>query len=249
MKRAVVLTGGPDYAHEFSSTGPELAAIAHEVGFTALVVQHPDDLVAVLSASLPENRTSESERVDVLIVNALRWRMLTDQHAQWREMWSYTSSADTRRAISEFVSSGGGLVGNHTAPVCFDDWAEWGDVLGGAWSWGESAHPPLGPVSAQVIARHPITDGVSSPLILDDEVYGNLRIRPNVQVLATAKRTPDDDDQPIVWTHTYGAGRVAYCCFGHNTQSLRHVGVRKILHQAITWTASSHPSEIPPTEI
>ena len=60
MRRAVVLTGGPDYAHDFSSTGPELAAIAHEAGFTALVVQHPDELVAVLSASLPENRTSES---------------------------------------------------------------------------------------------------------------------------------------------------------------------------------------------
>lgn len=53
MRRAVVLTGGPDYAHDFSSTGPELATIAHEAGFSTLVVQHPDDLVNVLSDSLP----------------------------------------------------------------------------------------------------------------------------------------------------------------------------------------------------
>jgi type 1 glutamine amidotransferase len=243
MRRAVVLTGGPDYAHDFSSTGPELAAIAHEIGFSTLVVQHPDDLVDVLSASLRESGSSETERVDVLIVNALRWRMLADQHAQWREAWSYTSSADTRQVISEFVSGGGGLVGNHTAPICFDDWDEWGDVLGGAWNWGESAHPPRGPVSAQLTNAHPITEGVASPLALDDEVYGNLRMRPNVQVLATAKRTSDDDDQPMVWTHTYGVGRVAYCCFGHDIQSLRHVGVRKILHQAIMWTAPSLPEQ------
>jgi type 1 glutamine amidotransferase len=232
MSRAVVLTGGADYAHDFSATGPELGAIAQEMGYTPLIVHHPDDLIDVLSSSTPD-----SQDVDVLIINALRWRMLADRHAQWRDEWAYITTNETRRVIEKFVADGGGLVGNHTAPICFDDWPEWGEILGGAWDWERSAHPPLGPISAQITGSHPITDGVSSPLVLDDEVYGDLQLGSNVQVLATAKRTPDDDDQPMVWAHTYGAGRVAYCCFGHDVASLRHVGVRRILHQSIVWAA------------
>lgn len=247
MSRAVVLTGGADYAHDFTATGPELAAIASEVGFMPVVVHHPDDLIDVLNPTLQASSFAESsrdddvdrdrDRVDVLIINALRWRMLTDRHAQWREAWAYSTNRETRRVIEDFVSSGGGLVGNHTAPICFDDWPEWGDVLGGSWDWERSAHPLLGPISAQLTGEHPITAGVTSPLVLDDEVYGDLNVRSGVQILATAKRTPDDLDQPVVWTHAYGSGRVAYCCFGHDVHSLRHSGVRRILHQSIQWTA------------
>lgn len=229
-----MLTGGADYAHDFSTTGPELAAIAAEAGFTSVVVPHPDDLIDVLAPD------SGSQSVDVLIVNALRWRMLADRHAQWRDAWAYTTGPETRQAIENFVARGGGLVGNHTAPICFDDWSEWGDILGGAWDWDRSGHPPLGPISAQITSHHPITDGVTSPLLLDDEVYAELNIRPEVHVLATAKRSPDDHDQPMVWAHTYRNGRAAFCCFGHDTRSLRHVGVRRILYQAIQWTARQH---------
>lgn len=245
MRRALVLTGGADYAHDFTTTGPELAAIAAEAGFTPVILDHPDDLIesltpTVKAASSPETPRKgdvDHERVDVLIVNALRWRMLADRHAPWRDTWAYSTKPETRRVIEDFVSSGGGLVGNHTAPICFDDWPGWGDVLGGAWDWERSAHPPLGPIQAHLTGVHPITAGVSSPLDLEDEVYGDMTIRPGVQILATAKRTPDDHDQPMVWAHTYGSGRVAYCCFGHDTRSLRHSGVRRILQQSVHWTA------------
>ncbi len=246
MSRAVVLTGGADYAHDFSSTGPELAAIAEEVGLTPVLVNHPDELIEVLGSLTTESATPaplDSPGVDVLIVNALRWRMLADRHAQWRETWAYTTRAETRQAIAHFVANGNGLVGNHTASICFDDWPEWGCVLGGAWDWDRSGHPPLGPVSARITANHPIVDGVSSPLVLDDEVYGDLNIEPGAHILAVAKRTPDDLDQPVVWAHAYGSGRVAYCCFGHDVRSLRHSGVRRILHQSIQWTARNPINE------
>lgn len=233
-RRAVVLTGGPDYAHDFTTTGPELAAIAAESGWDAISLDHPDDLVATLTADVD---------IDLLVVNALRWQMLAERYAVWRAEWGYATAERTRRAIIDFVAGGGGLVGNHTAPICFDDWPQWGDVLGGSWNWERSSHPPLGPVVAAVTTAHPITAGVESPLVLDDEIYGDLDIRPDVTVLATARRTPDDADQPIAWVHRFGRGRVAYCCFGHDTRSLRHSGVRRILSQSMRWAARSSTEE------
>lgn len=232
--RALVLSGGPDYAHDFGNTGPELATIASEAGWDAQVFDHPDDLAGALA---------DASNVDVLVVNALRWRMLADRYDQWRDQWGYTTSRSVRETIVDFVAAGGGLVGNHTAPICFDDWSQWGEVLGGSWDWDRSSHPPLGPVTANITTAHPITDGVASPLVLDDEVYGDLNIRAGVTTLATARRTPEDADQPVVWTHAFGRGRVAYCCFGHDVRSLRHVGVRRILEQAIRWAARSTAGE------
>ncbi len=230
-KRAVVLTGGPDYAHDFTETGPALASIVARTGRDVILVDHPDDIVPLLG----------DPRVDVLVVNALRWRMLADRYEQWREQWAYTTTSETKEAITTFVRGGGGLVGNHTAPICFDDWPEWSEILGGGWTWDVSSHPPLGPVSASIVeTRHPMTRELSPSFTLQDEVYGDLSLG-DVEVLATARRTPDDRDQPVVWTHRYGAGRVAYVCFGHDVTSLRHPDVSTLIERSVDWVTNTDP--------
>lgn len=203
-----------------------------------MLVDHPDAVAPLL----------EDPSIDVLVVNALRWRMLADRYEQWREEWAYHTSPRTKSAITDFVRRGGGLVGNHTAPICFDDWPEWVDVMGGGWVWDVSSHPPLGPVSATIVdLEHPVTRGVSPAVVLDDEVYGDLELR-DVKVLATARRTPDDRQQPVVWTHQFGSGRVAYVCFGHDVTSLRHPDVSKLIEQAVQWAGepAGHTGSPPP---
>lgn len=227
VTRAVVLTGGPDYAHAFVETGPALASIVERTGREIVIVDDPDAVASFLG----------DPSVDVLVVNALRWRMLADRYEPWRDEWAYHTSPRTRSAIADFVRHGGGLVGNHTAPICFDDWPEWADVMGGGWVWDVSSHPPLGHVSATIVdPDHPVTRGVSPTFTLDDEVYGDLELH-DVNVLATARRTPDDRDQPVVWTHQFGSGRVAYVCFGHDVTSLRHRDVSKLIEQSVRWAA------------
>jgi hypothetical protein len=229
VSTAVILTGGPDYAHSFVETGPALAAIVESTGRHTILVDDPDALPALLADS----------SVDVLVVNALRWRMLAERYAQWRDDWAYDSSDAVKEAITTFVRAGGGLVGNHTATICFDDWPEWADVMGGGWIWDVSSHPPLGNVTATLVDRdHPVTRGVSPTFTLDDEVYGDLRLL-DIDILATARRTPDDRDQPVVWTHRYGAGRVAYVCFGHDTMSLRHPDVSRLISQSVDWATTT----------
>jgi len=228
VTRALLLTGGPDYAHDFHASSAALAEVLGGAGVECTVVHHPDEAASMLPGDF-----------SLLVVNALRWRMLGERYDSMRDEWGYRTPEATREAITSFVASGGGLLGNHTAPICFDDWPEWGDVLGGAWQWGHSSHPPYGDVTARVgspaAATHPIVQGLPAQLELRDEVYGDMAIRPEAEVLMVARRTPDDADQPVVWTHRYGRGRVAFDGFGHDAASLRNDAHATLLRQAARW--------------
>jgi len=227
MGAVVVLAGGVPHAHDFLAIGDSIAELIRRDDRHADVVEvvdHPDHLVELLA-----NGT------DVLVVDALFWRMVGDAYGPWRERWAYSPPEVTRDAITEFVGNGGGLVALHTTAICFDDWPEWGDIVGGSWRWGVSSHPPFGAVEARVVADHPVIAGVGATFALHDEVYGDLFVRPEVDVLAVAKRTADDADQPVLWAHRYGRGRVVYNGFGHDVASIEHPVNAQILTQAINW--------------
>lgn len=227
MTSVLVVTGGPDYAHDFASSSAALADVFTSTGAEVTVVDDPDAVIDLLPG-----------RFDALAINALRWQMLHDRYDHMREAWGYRTTAATREAIRSFVDAGGGLLGNHTASICFDDWAEWGEVLGGAWDWQRSSHPPCGPVTARLAsdeaAQHPVMQGLTE-LSLVDEVYGDVRLQPSTQVLMVSKRTADDDDQPVVWAHQYGSGRVVYDGFGHDAASILDINHRGLLQRALLW--------------
>lgn len=227
MGAVVVLAGGVPHAHDFSAIGASLVATVRDLyGHAAVVelVDHPDNLVEVLAT-----------RPDVLLVDALFWQMVGDAYDPWRQRWAYSPPPATRAAITDFVADGGGLVALHTAAICFDDWPEWGDIVGGSWRWGVSSHPPVGRIHARVVADHPVTAGSSPTFELHDEVYGDMFVRSHVDVLAVAKRTVDDADQPVLWAHHYGRGRVVYNGFGHDAASIEDPANAQIVTQAINW--------------
>jgi hypothetical protein len=229
MSRVLVLAGGADYAHDFPAIGTALVDLVESTGREAALVDHPDDAARAL----------RGHSYDALVIDALFWRMLGDAYEQWRDTWAYSPSADVRDALTSFVADGGGLVAVHTTPICFDDWPEWGDVLGGSWQWGVSSHPPSGPVVVDVVAQHPVVDGLAHRFELTDEVYGDLDLREGVEVLAVAKRHPDDDDQPVVWAHRFGTGRVVFDGFGHDAASIAEPNNAALIANAIEWVTGN----------
>lgn len=227
MSGALVLTGGPDHAHDFPSSGAALAGIVAGAGFDVTVVDEPDEAARLLRAG----------SFAALVVNALRWRMLGERYDPWRERWGYSPSDEVRGALAGFVASGGGLVGSHTASICFDDWPGWGEVLGGAWDWDRSSHPPLAPAEVHVVGSHPVVAGLPDRFTVVDEVYGDQVLQPGIAVLAVSRRSPGDADQPVVWAHRHGEGRVVYEGFGHDAASLQQPEVTRLLQQAVRWAA------------
>lgn len=218
--KALVLTGGPG-GHPFGATAGHLASVLEREGYDTAVTE---DIEAGLAGL---------DGCGLLAVNALRWRMLDDRYASGRADHGFTLSAAGREAVGGFLSRGGRVLANHTAAICFDDWAGWGDVVGAAWAWGRSSHPPLGPVRVEVGQGHPVVDGVEAVFETVDEVYGDMDLRPDVEPLAWADAGAGR--HPVLWARSVGGGRVVYDALGHDERSFAAPAHQQILHQAVRW--------------
>ena len=176
---------------------------------------------------------------DLLTIYALRWRMLGDEkYAPHRAEWAFSLSQAGRDALTGYVRGGGRLFGLHTASICFDDWPEWKDVLGGQWIWGQSFHPPRGLVRATPAGpAHPITAG-GNAFDVNDEVYSNLDLAPDIVPLMTATANVDGKDtdaKPVLWARSFGRGRVVYDALGHDRASIEQPEHRRIIVQGVRW--------------
>ena len=222
---AVIYTGG--ISHPFEDAAPALGAILAEVGFVPEVTFGLDRALATIV-----------QRPDALfVVYALRWSMTQhEKYAPDRARWAFSLPGPARAAIAGHVAAGGGLLGVHTASICFDDWPEWGTVLGGRWRWGASHHPMLGPVTAALDAGHPLTRGLSD-FSVNDEAYSDLDVQPGVRIAATVMGAGSTRPQAAIWTHHYGRGRAAYDSLGHDSASLNQPLHRRLLQRLALWAS------------
>ncbi len=221
--RNVILTGG--IFHPFHATSSHLAQSLASLGVETAIF---DDV----EAGLEHVRATKPA---LLTVNLLRWRMAGEKYDPYRDEWFFELSEEGRKAITEHVEGGGGLLGLHTASICFDSWAGWGDVLGADWVWGESYHPPLGPIRVTPTAEdHPITRGLGG-FALNDEVYTKLALRDDVRGLLEARPGDGSPAQPLLWARDVGDGRVVYDALGHDVASLVEPTHARILTRAALW--------------
>jgi len=221
--RNLVLTGG--VRHDFESSTGTLVALLADAGIES-------EWTADIDAGVDRLR---SENFDLLTVMALRWRMDGNpKYAALRNEFGFSLAAQSRSIIENFVSQGGGLFGLHTACLCFDDWPQWRDILGGSWIWGQSSHPPYGKVSVSPAGpRHLLTRELPA-FELMDEVYGGLDLAPGTIPLLTA-HAGDGVEQPVLWAHEFGRGRVVFDALGHDRNSLRQPVHARLVQRCAAW--------------
>ena len=222
--RNLILTGG--IRHDFDGNTASVVELLSEIDIQSEITTDIESGVARLA----------EDSFDLLTVMALRWRMEGDpKYAPHRAQWALSLSSAARKAIQDFVADGGGIFGLHTACLCFDDWANWRDVLGGVWLWGRSFHPPLGPISVSLTGEsHPLTAGLPD-FDLIDEVYSGLSIAADVTPLLTAQAASQDDDEPVLWARHVGRGRVAFDGLGHDRASLTHQVHSRVIQRCAAW--------------
>lgn len=232
MARNLIITGG--IYHPFETAAPALAKLLEPHGVASTVT---DDVEAGLASLARAN-------YDLLTVYALRWRMLGDEkYTPFRARWALSLSAAGRAAIAGHVARGGGLFGLHTASICFDDWPDWRDILGGVWIRGQSGHPPHGRAEVRMLGvDHPLTRSLGD-FALDDEVYGNLSLAPGITPLMEAAAA-DGHWQPMLWARQVGPGRVVYDALGHDGASLDHPTHRRIIARAALWALARPDHEV-----
>lgn len=147
--RNVLFTGG--WAHDYATHAPLLAAAIDGSGVDVetTTVDDLDTLAEMVRGG-----------VDLVTIYACRFRMLDERYTpEQRAQWAMEIPAATRSALIDHVAAGRPLLAVHTAAVCFDDWPEWSDLLGGGWSWERSWHPPPEEMTVRLVGDHPIVAG------------------------------------------------------------------------------------------
>lgn len=224
MTQAIIYTGG--ISHPFERSSEALCALLADVQFVPRVSFELDDVIAHL----------KRDPGALLVVNALRWSMTQNpKYDVDRPRWGLTTTPEQRAAITKHVADGAGLLALHTACICFDDWPGWLRLLGGGWVWGRSHHPPLGPVRASFERGHFLNEGLAD-FAVTDEAYSELALDADALV-AGHVRAPGGAPQPALWTHVYGAGRVAFDSLGHDAESIEQTVHRHWLQRAALWAS------------
>jgi uncharacterized protein len=166
-----------------------------------------------------------------------------------------------RKNLNEYLARGGGLVVIHAGMVSRDpDWFR--TIVGGSWRNGTTKWLEAPMQLYFIDHQSPITNGVSN-WEMDDEIYYDMDVLPDVRILATAytpkpagarnaafQRRADEmtgggkkvgiyDIQPQMWTYEKSVGTTPYRAFvsipGHWYENFNRPNYRAILLRGIAW--------------
>lgn len=143
------------------------------------------------------------------------------------------------------VERGVGIAGCHGG-MCdaFRNSAEWQFLTGGQFV----AHPGNDGLRHKVTItghEHPITAGIPDFEVASEQYY--MHVDPAIQVLAVSPfphpeapgphSTNPPIEMPVVWTKTWGQGRVFYLSLGHSIDVLRQPEPNEIMRRGMLWAA------------
>jgi len=205
--RNLILSGG--IYHPFAETSASIAGHLDAIGIASEIVDVDAGLTRLAA-----------ERFDLLTVNALAFSMTqAEKYVPLRDAHAFSPSEAQRAALRAHLERGGGLLGLHTAAICFDTWPDWPNLLGVGWVWGRSHHPAPDYLT--------VTSG-GDRFTVWDELYCDLEIGPDCTVLATATVDGIDQPQPVM-TARRGA---AYLALGHDLTATANPGYVGLIKQA-----------------
>jgi type 1 glutamine amidotransferase len=202
-----------------------------------------------LETAFAAEALDQLENADLFIAAGMVWPELDRPlpPAAWEQAGirahPYTRpTAAQKEKFRRYVASGRPLLAFHGGILCFEDWPEYGRLLGFRWDWGYTGHSKYGPwtVTVQTDA-HPIVAGVRG-FAVHDELYFNVVIPPEAEVRVHAK-APFGEwvEFPMVMTidgeagRISGAGRSVYLANGHTVQSLEPPAMRQLWLNALRW--------------
>ena len=154
-----------------------------------------------------------------------------------------------KTALLDFVRSGGGFLGVHSATDTFYTWPDYLDLIGGYFN----GHPWHQGVTIEVVdADDPLVAFLGNSLQITDEIYqisdfdygGSrvlLRLDPGSVDLGKDGVHRRFYGWPLAWTRFYGSGRVFYTALGHEPSVWQDARYQQLLNNAILWSMRKSP--------
>jgi uncharacterized protein len=225
--KVFLLSGGQRQHHGYRDQALYLAAMLENTGRFQVTIGED---AAILE-------TPAIRKYDLIIVNADR----RDDEFKF--------ATSQQEAIFNLVRSGCGYVSIHGADNAPKDWLPpWKEMLGGIYS--HVGQPNGKAVKGAYTVK--ITDYASpvtrelNDFAITDELYTNMQMLPGIQPLATIEY--QGVVWPVVWTNTYGKGRVFHTSLGHRDfgpdkdDPLRNPNLSKLIIQGVEWVAAGRAS-------
>jgi type 1 glutamine amidotransferase len=154
-----------------------------------------------------------------------------------------------KAALVDFVRSGRGFLGVHSAADTFYTWPDYLDLIGGYFN----GHPWHQAVTIEVAdPGDPLVAFLGNSLQVDDEIYqiSDFDYRGS-HVLLRLDQTSVDPGKPgvhrrfygwpLAWTRSYGDGRVFYTALGHEASVWQDARYQRMLSNAILWSMRRSP--------
>lgn len=157
-------------------------------------------------------------------------------------------SAETKKAFSDHIAKGRGLVIVHAGSSVFYDWPEFQNLACGTWKGGTNH----GAIHVNRVTfndgESPITQGLA-PFWIRDEFWQNTAVAPGAKALASV--TPDPafkgsgKPENIVFSTESGGGRGFAIFLGHDAGAMGNPAWRTLLQRGTEWAATGKVT-IPP---
>lgn len=148
-------------------------------------------------------------------------------------------TSEQEHALSAAVRGGTGLGGWHGGMVdAFRASTAYQFMVGGQFV----AHPGgFVTYDVDVTSDHEVVRGLGRFTVTTEQYY--LHVDPALEVHATTTFTGDHVEEiagvvmPVVWTRSYGAGRVFHCALGHHLPDFDVPETREIVRRGLLWAA------------
>jgi type 1 glutamine amidotransferase len=204
----------------------KLLVITESKGFVHPVVRRgKDDALSLVEKTFLE-WGNKSGLFEATVSQDSRKDITAENLKNFDAVWFYTTGelplSDVQKAdLLDFVRSGKGFGGCHSAADTFYKWKEYGELIGAYFA----GHPP-GYQKIRVIVedtKHPATKHFGESFAIEDEIYKYKEPYSRKSVHVLMKIDPEshknvwrtDGDNPLAWTREYGKGRVFYTALGH----------------------------------
>jgi type 1 glutamine amidotransferase len=153
-------------------------------------------------------------------------------------------SSVQKTALLNFVRSGRGFLGVHSATDTFYTWPDYLDLIGGYFN----GHPWHQDVTIEVAdTADPVAAFLGNSLQLNDEIYqiSDFDYRGSRVLLRLDQSSVDLSKTgvhrrfygwPLAWKRSFGEGRVFYSALGHEASVWGDPRYQRILTNAILWS-------------
>lgn len=224
--------------------------VMHSAGY-----HHDSTLAASRAFNQIGSRTGKLEFTTTTDVSTLNAANLQ----QYDAVFFFTSgelpiSDSQKRDLLDFVRSGKGFGGAHSATDTLYGWPEYGDLIGGYFDghpWvkeiGIDVEDPAFPGMSRLAPNFPIVDEIYQHRDFSrDKVRVLMTLDTSTVDLAAPGVNRTDGDFALAWIRQYGQGRVFYTALGHLDETWQDERFQSLLEGALLWMTGQEQAEALP---